>query len=148
MIYDQTDYSRNDKQTLKKTHPTTHFMENNFENQICFYKLHFPLEFFPRLPLTFYAKIFKFSDFPWLSMTPCVKGTFFPDFPDCMNPEAYSRQWGHGCVFGAHFSEKRAFWLLALPKQIPFLTISKENTFFKTQGTRLGAIVAPSKCLE
>ena len=19
-------------------------------------------------------------------MTPCVKGTFFPDFPDCMNP--------------------------------------------------------------
>ena len=20
-------------------------------------------------------------------MTPCVKGTFFPDFPDCTNPE-------------------------------------------------------------
>ena len=26
-----------------------------------------------------------------------------------------------------------------------FLTISNENIFFKTQGTRLGAIVAPNK---
>ena len=26
-----------------------------------------------------------------------------------------------------------------------FLTISNENIFFKTQGTRLGAIVAPSE---
>ena len=36
MIYDQTDYTRNDKHTLKKTHPITLFMENNFENQMCF----------------------------------------------------------------------------------------------------------------
>ena len=30
----------------------------------------------------------------------------------------YSRQWGHGCIFGMHFSEKRAFCLLAPPKQM------------------------------
>ena len=29
-----------------------------------------------------------------------------------------------------------------------FLPISNENIFFKTQGTRLGAIVAPNKGLE
>ena len=29
-----------------------------------------------------------------------------------------------------------------------FLTISNENFFFKTQGTRLGAIVAPNRGLE
>ena len=29
-----------------------------------------------------------------------------------------------------------------------FLTISNENIFFKTQGTRLGAIVARNKSLE
>ena len=34
MIYDQTDYSRHNKQTLKKTRPITLSMENNFENQI------------------------------------------------------------------------------------------------------------------
>ena len=63
-------------------------------------------------------------------------------------PRAYSRQWGHEYVFGAHFSEKRAFCLLVPPEQMPFLTISNENIFFKTQGTRLGAIVAPNKYLE
>ena len=31
---------------------------------------------------------------------------------------------------------------------MPFLTISNENIFLKTQGTRLGAIVAPNKGLE
>ena len=36
MIYDQTDYSRRDKQTFKKTYPLTLPMENNFENQMCF----------------------------------------------------------------------------------------------------------------
>ena len=36
MIYDQTDYSRHDKKTLKKTHPTTLFTENTFENQMFF----------------------------------------------------------------------------------------------------------------
>ena len=49
---------------------------------------------------------------------------------------------------GAHFSEKGAFCLLVLPKQMPFLTISNENIFFKTQGIRLDAIVAPNKSLE
>ena len=51
--------------------------------------------------------------------------------------------WGH--IFR---KKKRAFWLLAPPKQMPFLTISNKNIFFKTQGTRLGAIVTPNKCLE
>ena len=55
---------------------------------------------------------------------------------------------GTGAFFGVHFSEKRAFWLLAPLKQMSFLTISDENIFFKTQATRLGAIVAPNKCLE
>ena len=31
---------------------------------------------------------------------------------------------------------------------MPFLTISTENIFFRTQGTRLGAIVASNKGLE
>ena len=84
MIYDQTDYSRNNKQTLKKTHPIARFMENNFENQMCFYKLHFPLEFFS---LTFPDFLCKNFQIPSLSMSPCVKGTFFPDFPDRMNPD-------------------------------------------------------------
>ena len=54
---------------------------------------------------------------------------------------------GMGGFWGAFF-EKRVFCLLALPKQMPFSTISKENIFFKIQGTRLGVIVAPSKGLE
>ena len=55
---------------------------------------------------------------------------------------------GMGASFGAHFLEKRAFCLLTVPKQMPFLTISNKNVFFKTQGNRLGAIVAPTKRLE
>ena len=55
---------------------------------------------------------------------------------------------GMGSFFGAHFSEKRAFSLLAFPNQIAFLTISNKNIFFKTRSTRLGAIVTPNKCLE
>ena len=51
-------------------------------------------------------------------------------------------------LFGAHFLEKRAFCLLTLLKQMSFLTISNKNIFFKTQGNRLGAIVAPNKRLE
>ena len=53
-----------------------------------------------------------------------------------------------GAFLEAHFSEKTTFWLLPPPKQMPFLTISGKNIFFKTKGTRLGAIVAPNKCLE
>ena len=53
-----------------------------------------------------------------------------------------------GAFFGSTFSEKRAFFLLAHPKQLSFLTISDENIFLKTQGTRLGTIVAPNKGLE
>ena len=55
---------------------------------------------------------------------------------------------GMGAFFWAPFLEKRAFCLLAPPKQMSFLTISNKNIFFKTKGTRLGAIVARSKCLE
>ena len=46
------------------------------------------------------------------------------------------------------FLKKMAFCLLATPKRMSFLTISNENFFFKTQGTRLGAIVAPNRGLE
>ena len=55
---------------------------------------------------------------------------------------------GIDALFKAHFLEKRIFCLLTLPKQMPFLTISNKNIFFKTQGNRLGAIVAPNKRLE
>ena len=55
---------------------------------------------------------------------------------------------GMSAFLGVHFSEKRAFWLLAPSKQMLFLTISDKNIFFKTQGTRLGAIVTRNKCLE
>ena len=37
--------------------------------------------------------------------------------------------------------------MLAPPKQMSFLTISKENIFFRTLGTSLGAIVATKKAL-
>ena len=52
------------------------------------------------------------------------------------------------CVFFGEFSEKRTFCLLAPPKWTSFLPISNENIFFKTQGIKLGAIVAPNKGLE
>ena len=54
---------------------------------------------------------------------------------------------GLGALFGAHFLEKRTFYLHTLPKQMSFLTISNKIISFKTQGNRLGAIVAPNKCL-
>ena len=50
--------------------------------------------------------------------------------------------------FGHIFLEKRTFCLLTFLKQMPFLTISNKNIFFKTQGNRLGMIVAPNKHLE
>ena len=53
-----------------------------------------------------------------------------------------------GVIFWGTFSEKRAFYLFAPSKQILFLTISNENIFEKTLGTRLGATVAPNKGLE
>ena len=37
---------------------------------------------------------------------------------------------------------------VAPPNQISFFTVSEENIFFKTQVTRLGAVVAPNKGLE
>ena len=40
-----------------------------------------------------------------------------------------SRHWTDGCVFGAHFL-KKACCLLALPKQMSFLTISNKKKFF------------------
>ena len=44
---------------------------------------------------------------------------------------AYFIYWGHGCIFRAHLLQKRTFCLLAPLKQMPFLTISNENVFFK-----------------
>ena len=55
---------------------------------------------------------------------------------------------GIGALFGAYFLEKSASCLLTLPKQMPFLTISNKNIFFKTQGKRLGVVVAPNKHLK
>ena len=52
---------------------------------------------------------------------------------------------GMGAFFYGIFSEKRVFCFLAPPKQMSVLTTPNENIFFKTQGTRLGAIVAPNK---
>ena len=51
-----------------------------------------------------------------------------------------------GAFFLGHIFLKKAFCLLATPKQMPFLAISNETIFFKIQDTRLGAIVAPNKC--
>ena len=51
----------------------------------------------------------------------------------------YSRHLGMGAFFGATFFEKRAFCLLTPTKQMSFLTVS-DNLFFKTKGTRLGAL--------
>ena len=50
-----------------------------------------------------------------------------------------------GAFLGAHFLNTRVFCVLAPPKQMSFLTISKKNIFLETQGTRLGAIVDPAK---
>ena len=64
MIYDQTDYSRHDKDTLKKTHPRTLFMEAILKTKCASRNFIFQWDFFPRLALTFCAKSFKLSDFP------------------------------------------------------------------------------------
>ena len=62
---------------------------------------------------------------------------------------AYFRHSEHRCIiWGIFFWKKGAFCLLTLLKQMPFLSISNKNIFFKTQGNRLGAIVAPNKRLE
>ena len=50
--------------------------------------------------------------------------------------------------FAIHAKLKRVFCLLATPTQISFLTVSNENFFFKTPGTRLRAIVTPYEGLE
>ena len=55
---------------------------------------------------------------------------------------------GMGAFFWGTFSEKRAFCLLAIPKQMSFFTISNENIFSKTEGTRLDGMVTPNKDLE
>ena len=52
---------------------------------------------------------------------------------------------GTHAFVGNTLLEKRAFVLLALPQQMSFLTIFNENGFFKTQDTRLEAIVTPNK---
>ena len=54
---------------------------------------------------------------------------------------------GHGCVFLGHIFSKKGICMLTSPKQMLFATISNENIFSKTQGTKLGAIIAPSKVL-
>ena len=50
-----------------------------------------------------------------------------------------------GVFFRESFAEKKTFCLLVPAKQMSFLTISNETIFLKTQGTKLGAIVAPNK---
>ena len=55
--------------------------------------------------------------------------------------------WGMSMFLG-QILWKKAFCLLAHPKYMLFLSISDENIFFKTQGTRLSVIVAPNKSLE
>ena len=61
---------------------------------------------------------------------------------------AYSRHWGHGGIFWGHIFWKKGFLFTCTPKQLSFLTISNENISLKSQGNRLGAIVAPNKGLE
>ena len=61
---------------------------------------------------------------------------------------AYSKLWGHDCVFWGTFFEKSAFCLFAPPKQMPFWTTSYENIFSETQETRFGVIVTLNKGLD
>lgn len=59
---------------------------------------------------------------------------------------AYSRHWGHGGNFlGYNFWKKKAFCLLAFPKRCHFLPFLMKMCFFKTQDTKLGAIISPNK---
>ena len=54
-----------------------------------------------------------------------------------------------GAFLGGTFVEEKGIFLVCTPpKQMPFLTISNENIFLKTQGTRLAAIVATNKGLD
>ena len=53
-----------------------------------------------------------------------------------------------GAFLGGTFSEKMAFCFLAPPKQMSILTISNENIFLKTHGTRLDPIVGSNKGRE
>ena len=60
---------------------------------------------------------------------------------------AYSRQGGDGCIFWGTIFRKKGH-LIALPKEMPFLTVSNKKIFFETEDKRLGAIVIPNKHLE
>ena len=55
---------------------------------------------------------------------------------------------GINALFEAYFLEKGHFFLLSLPKQMPFLNISNKIIFLKTQSNILGAIVVSNKLLE
>ena len=56
---------------------------------------------------------------------------------------------GMGAFFRAlSLKKKRAYSLFAPPKQVSFLPTSNKIIYFKTQGPKLGAIVAPNKGLE
>ena len=55
---------------------------------------------------------------------------------------------GMGAFFWGTIFWKKGICLLAPPKQMSFSTISHKNIFLKTQGTKLGAIIAPNKVLE
>ena len=67
---------------------------------------------------------------------------------DIMVIRAFSRHWRHGYDFLGHTFWKKAFCLLASPKQKSFLTISNENVFSRTQGAKLGEKIVPNKGLE
>ena len=56
--------------------------------------------------------------------------------------------WGNDAFFQGTTSENRALYLLVPTKQITILTISNEIIFFKTQGIRLGVLVARNEGLE
>ena len=60
---------------------------------------------------------------------------------------AYSRHWGMSVFFEGYILLKRAFCLLATPKQTSCLIIPND-IIFKTQSIRLGGIFAPNKGLE
>ena len=53
-----------------------------------------------------------------------------------------------GAFFWDTYFVKKIFCLHATPNRMSFLTISNEYILFKTQGTRLRAIVAASKGQE
>ena len=79
-----------------------------------------------------------------------VYSRFFPkiQFLYCLLTGPILDIMGMGAFYKDKFSEKKAFCLLAPPKQLSFLTTLNENIFFKSKGTRLGVIVAHNKGLE